>query len=717
MDGKRSFADSEPSLEAGTSKRTVGYMTNPYAAGYQQVRSNDNRNFAGSSPSQVRSSLGQESLMQRVPLPAKGEPSKSLDIVNQYQPAFVFPLVRSIFGYDEATIDVLTWLQDSLLRVGFSKNDLNQVERQVWRRIQGLIMTKNYEALDYSRVLWISIEKPDESPITVGLREPIFAVMKGFFKWQPWLDGQARLRGEAYKQVVHSQTQDERSRHDRLPQGATALLSNDSSGTSRGIEQSQRTLAGHQGASSVYAPEAGNDDDRIPVDPRNVESHETAATENASRPEEVRMTRQMQDIRQPNFANFGHHQTKKQQQQLQNQVYVNSQAGVLASQHLHPVHQQEQHSQQEQQIPELLSRPVLRADITTHSARIHEPVESVIPAVGRSPRQTGSAEVPSAQVDYLRHQRQSQSSNLISQNIPQVNTEKGPAQSLSTNKTAQTAGQSDRFYIYPAIKYATPTSLSRRNLQIAVKFALSDQQYAQCLKTPEYKHGKVMINFRGYIGDNDQTVSWTDMAITVNDKSFVVKHGRDRPVNISGLVQSGYNTLKVAMKRWPDRFGDKPYNIVVEVCPIFTREEVIDMVRSKHIDIDIAKEQILKTIRPQVTDQSGSDNDDIQCLTSSYKLTLTCPLSMKRMRLPVRSLDCRHATCFDLYNYLEFSRASWRCPICLGACSPLSLAVDEFVKWMIENTSDNVQSITISPDEQWTEDIASESPNHNDMVE
>ncbi|KAK9240876.1 hypothetical protein V1525DRAFT_394166 [Lipomyces kononenkoae] len=705
MDDQRSLEASEPSLEVGTSNQTVEYTTNPYAAGYQQVSSNDNRNFAGSS-------FGQDS-RQGAALPATAEPSKSLDILNQSPSTFAFPLVRSIFGYDEATIDVLTWLQDSLLRVGFSRHDLNQVERQVWRRIQGLIMAKDYEALDCNRVLWVAIDKPADSPITVGLREPIFAVVKGFFKWQPWLDGQAKLaRAEAYKQVVHSQTQDERSRPDRFPQRATSLLPQDSSGTSREIEQLQRTLPR---GPAVYAPDADLGDDQTPVDARILESHEIAnvVSGNANIRGEVRIGRQMPGTGPQHFDKFGPHQTKEQQQQVQNQIYAISQNDVIGPQSLNS-------GQQRQQMPEPLSQllqPVFRTDITSHSAT-YIPAETAIPATSPSPGQTMRAEMPSGEADYLRQppqllRRQRQSSNLVSQNIQQVS----PTQSSSTNKPAQTAGPHDRFYIYPAIKYASPNSLSRQNLQMAARFVVSHQQYAQCLRTAEYMHGKVMINLRGYLGHNDQTVSWTDMGITMNDKSFVVKHGKDRPINLSSFVVPGYNTLKVAMKRWPNRFGDKPYNIVVEMCPIFTREEVVDMVRHQHIDIDISKQQILKAIRPQVTDPSGSDSDDIQCLTSSYKLTLTCPLSMKRMKLPVRSVECRHATCFDLYNYLEFSRASWRCPICLGACIPPTLAVDEFVKWMIEHTSDNTQSVTIRADEQWTEDISAESPNVSDIVE
>ncbi|KAK9387989.1 hypothetical protein V1515DRAFT_568569 [Lipomyces mesembrius] len=719
MDGKRSLEGSKTSLHTGASKRAATYTTNPYAAVYQQVSSNGTPNCASSSPSQVRStSVSTVSLPPATLTVTTATPQKSFRVPDQYQSTFAFPLVRSVFGYDEATIDVLTWLQDSLLRVGFHKKDLNEVEKRVWRQIQGFVMTKNFEALDYSRMLWVAIGKPDESPITAGIREPVFAVVKGFLKWQPWLDGQATLTlVEAYKQIVHSQTQDERSRPDQTSQIATSVLPQGSSRTSR------QTVA-----PAVLGLDQDRTDSRIHEDTRLVESHEIAqgVPESANEVEEAHTARQLpeEQHRLPNFTKVGTHQRiKKPQQHLQNQVFATNRSYVLASQH--PSSQPQQQQQQHQPMPEQLPQAVVGTGFAGHSASIPEPVVRTIPTIASSSSQASTAQMSLAHTAYLqqlqqRLPHQSHPSNFMGSKALHVN-----AHDLSTNvptskpssKSKTTQRERSNFYIYPAIKYISPSSFSRQNLQIVVKFAVSPQQYVQCLRTTEYDHGKIMINLRGYLGDNDQTVSWTDMGVTINDKSFIVKHGNDRPVNLSSLVRPGYNTLRVLMKRWPDRFHDKTYTVAVEVCPIITREEVIDMIKSKHIKVDDAKEQIMKTIRPQPTDPNDDDSDDIQCLTSSYKLTLTCPLSKKRMKLPVRSVQCEHATCFDLYNYLEYSRASWKCPICLGACTPPVLAVDDLVKWMIEQTEEKVQTVTIHPNEQWKPDIPPESPERADIVD
>ncbi|KAK9255756.1 hypothetical protein V1507DRAFT_451754 [Lipomyces tetrasporus] len=408
----------------------------------------------------------------------------------------------------------------------------------------------------------------------------------------------------------------------------------------------------------------------------------------------------------------------KQKLRVQNKVYANSRGDVLASQLPNRPQHQQQQKLQEQQLPQV----VVGTRFSQRAVSMPEPVIHVNPTTAIASRQATTTQTTTAQsaiIEQLQQQEQhSYLSTVTSPNVrPSAQTQsmRLPS-SQSSYKIKAARPEREKFYIYPALKYVAPSPLSPQKLQTAMRFTLSLQQYTNCLRSAEYVYGKIMVNLRGYLGDNDQTVSWTDMRITVNDRSFVVKHGNDRPVNLSGLVRPGYNTLKVDMAKWPNRFQNNSYTVAVELCPILSPEEVIEMAKSHHIEIDDAKEQILKTIRPQATDRDGDDGDDIQCLTYSYKLTLKCPLSMKRMRLPVRSVQCTHATCFDLYNFLEISRASWKCPICLGISTPPLLAVDDFVRWLIENTDENVTSVTIYPDEQWRPDFISE-PEQADILD
>lgn len=51
---------------------------------------------------------------------------------------------------------------------------------------------------------------------------------------------------------------------------------------------------------------------------------------------------------------------------------------------------------------------------------------------------------------------------------------------------------------------------------------------------------------------------------------------------------------------------------------------------------------------------------------SKFSLQLTCPITLKRLKYPVRGKYCRHLETFELNSYVELNYASrrWRCPVC-----------------------------------------------------
>ena len=59
-----------------------------------------------------------------------------------------------------------------------------------------------------------------------------------------------------------------------------------------------------------------------------------------------------------------------------------------------------------------------------------------------------------------------------------------------------------------------------------------------------------------------------------------------------------------------------------------------------------------------------SDPDSIT--VSSMRVQLRCPLGLTRIKTPVKGKRCHHVQCFDLDNFLEYSRRSGKfsCPVC-----------------------------------------------------
>jgi E3 SUMO-protein ligase PIAS1 len=83
-----------------------------------------------------------------------------------------------------------------------------------------------------------------------------------------------------------------------------------------------------------------------------------------------------------------------------------------------------------------------------------------------------------------------------------------------------------------------------------------------------------------------------------------------------------------------------------------------------------------------------------------------------RISLPCRSISCRHNACFDATSYLQLQEQgpTWLCPVCNNSAPFDSLAVDEYVKDILSNTSSELEQVTIEPNGTWSRGRKSESP-------
>jgi E3 SUMO-protein ligase PIAS1 len=74
-----------------------------------------------------------------------------------------------------------------------------------------------------------------------------------------------------------------------------------------------------------------------------------------------------------------------------------------------------------------------------------------------------------------------------------------------------------------------------------------------------------------------------------------------------------------------------------------------------------------------------------------------------RLRAPCRSISCSHIQCFDATSYLQLQEQGpqWICPICNKSATFDNLAIDEYAKDILDNTSESTEQVTIEPDGQW----------------
>lgn len=86
------------------------------------------------------------------------------------------------------------------------------------------------------------------------------------------------------------------------------------------------------------------------------------------------------------------------------------------------------------------------------------------------------------------------------------------------------------------------------------------------------------------------------------------------------------------------------------------------------------------------------------------KISLKCPITKTRIRLPARGHECKHVQCFDLEAYLMINseRGSWRCPECSKSAITDTLEIDQYI-WAILNTlsTSDVDEVIIDSSANW----------------
>ncbi|KNC96944.1 uncharacterized protein SPPG_09495 [Spizellomyces punctatus DAOM BR117] len=79
------------------------------------------------------------------------------------------------------------------------------------------------------------------------------------------------------------------------------------------------------------------------------------------------------------------------------------------------------------------------------------------------------------------------------------------------------------------------------------------------------------------------------------------------------------------------------------------------------------------------TKSMGRDGDDDDIQMGNQIITFKCPLTLVRIKVPVKSKKCRHRQCFDCEAFLTLNQnpgSKWKCPVCGKPVDPGDLLVD-----------------------------------------
>nr|XP_054926859.1 E3 SUMO-protein ligase PIAS3-like [Dermacentor andersoni] len=199
-----------------------------------------------------------------------------------------------------------------------------------------------------------------------------------------------------------------------------------------------------------------------------------------------------------------------------------------------------------------------------------------------------------------------------------------------------------------------------------------------------------------------------DLSVTVNDQPFPVPAsipvfssgwltGRIcLPINIlpaCSLDPSVEN--KVSVSWWSEHGPQYVAGVfLVRKKPVAT---ILDELRQSSMQ----KATLTRALVEKMV-QRETNCDDVT--VTSVDVSLTCPLSQKRMQIPCRAIECTHLQCFDATSYLEANEArpTWTCPVCGKWADLPSLVVDELFVTIVAEAPADCDTVVFHHDGSWT---------------
>jgi E3 SUMO-protein ligase PIAS1 len=145
------------------------------------------------------------------------------------------------------------------------------------------------------------------------------------------------------------------------------------------------------------------------------------------------------------------------------------------------------------------------------------------------------------------------------------------------------------------------------------------------------------------------------------------KPGTTRPADITeALLARGVYDKSV---EFVYALTNEVYFLAAYLCKTTSVEQLVARIAGGN---RISIQQVLREFG-----KAGDDEDDL--VATSLVLSLRCPLSWMRFRVPCRAMACAHNQCFDAASYLMLQQQGplWLCPVCQKPAPFDQLAVDE----------------------------------------
>ncbi|KAL1221939.1 E4 SUMO-protein ligase PIAL2 [Cardamine amara subsp. amara] len=188
--------------------------------------------------------------------------------------------------------------------------------------------------------------------------------------------------------------------------------------------------------------------------------------------------------------------------------------------------------------------------------------------------------------------------------------------------------------------------------------------------------------------DNIQTsaciVNPPELSLLLNGKgvekrvNILMDSGPQLPTNITAQLKYGTNLLQV--------MGNVKGHYIIVIA--FTG-----------VVLPPEKPVLKDYLQPQVVESSP----DCDIIEGPSRVSLNCPISRRRIKLPVKGQLCKHLQCFDFLNYVHINmrNPSWRCPHCnQPVCYP-EICLDQNMVKILKEVEPNAADVIIDAGGTW----------------
>ena len=97
---------------------------------------------------------------------------------------------------------------------------------------------------------------------------------------------------------------------------------------------------------------------------------------------------------------------------------------------------------------------------------------------------------------------------------------------------------------------------------------------------------------------------------------------------------------------------------------------------------------------------TGTEDDDV--IAVGTRIKLICPISLKRIHTPARTVTCHHLECFDLSTFIDLNvgrnSQEWSCPVCDSPADAEKLCIDPWTTLVLKWLSPDQEEIDVQPD-------------------